>query len=257
MSPLPVWQLDDPHSPDAERAAALGLACVSAVPADGFYLYRDESGALGLRAAHDRRTHPLYCDLADAAARRLGSGARRSPLARACGLQRPGTPRIVDVTAGLGRDTATLAGLGATVQPIERHPALFALLADGWTRACAGDERVSSARSSTAGSIAAPILADARAWLAAPDVPARYDIIYLDPMFASTRRKAKPQKAMAWLGEIAGADADAFELLEAARQAGAPRVVVKQHGRAAPLTTPSHQIHARAVRFDVYLQPAQ
>ena len=90
-------------------------------------------------------------------------------------------------------------------------------------------------------------------WLAAGRPAAPINTIYMDPMFAATRRKAQPQKALAWLGELAGPDMDADDLLAAAHQAAAKRVVVKQHARSTPLASPSYQIKAKAVRFDVYL----
>ena len=47
-------------------------------------------------------------------------GGRGQALPKACGLSKGQTPRIVDATAGLGRDSFLLASLGAEVTLIER-----------------------------------------------------------------------------------------------------------------------------------------
>lgn len=179
--------------------------------------------------------------------RRIASG-RRMPLARALGLHRRPGVRVLDATCGLGRDSAVLAGLGCTVTAIERHPALHALLADGLRRgrALAGewfdnwqalhhDEAVN--------------------WLASAGEADAFDAIYIDPMFDNARRKARPQRALQWLGQLLDGDDDAPQVLEAARSRALQRVVVKNHARAAPLASPDHQIHGRATRFDVYISP--
>ncbi len=62
-------------------------------------------------------------------------GGRGQALPRAAGLTGSATPRIVDATAGLGRDAFLLASLGAEVTLLERSPEVHALLADGIARA--------------------------------------------------------------------------------------------------------------------------
>lgn len=214
-------------------------------PSAGLYLARDQ-GRLGLHRADGPRTYPLICDLAAVAADRA-AGARHSPLAKACGLTRPTAMHVCDATAGLGRDSVMLAWLGASVTPLERHPVIYLLLHDAWQRLHAGSSCLEwIAR------LGAPQSVDAGRWLADRSATPIHTI-YMDPMFAATRRKAQPQKALAWLNELAGPDMDADDLLAAARRTAAKRVVVKQHARAAPLAPPSHQIKAKAVRFDVYL----
>ncbi|WP_158583325.1 class I SAM-dependent methyltransferase [Salinisphaera sp. Q1T1-3] len=244
-----VWLMNEAATAaDHATARWLALPVVAEPPARGFYLARDVDG-LALHRADDARAHPVRCDLAEAVAQRA-RGVRQSPLARACGLRRAAGLHVLDSTAGLARDSAALAAAGCTVQMIERHPVLHALLADAHAR-LDGLEHATSA-TAWAMRLAPPVHADAAAWLA--DQPAGdFDVIYMDPMFESPRRKAKPQKALAWLADLAGHDGDADTLLAAARAAGAGRVVVKQHARAKPLAPPSHQVEARAVRFDVYL----
>lgn len=248
-----MWLIapDDAHAPrDRQRAADLGLEPVQRVPDQGFYLARDESG-LALRYAPDTAGSGLRCALADSAGlANRQAGGRRSPLARAFGLHRHPPMRILDATAGLARDAATLAGLGCDVTALERQPALYALIADA-------TQRIDESPSAPAWwpHWQPPVYADARSWLAARSGDAAFDAIYIDPMFASPRRKSAPQKALAWLAELAGADDDAPEVLDIARQQATRRVVVKQHARATPIAPPDLQVRGRAIRFDIYLTP--
>ena len=61
-------------------------------------------------------------------------GGRGQALPKACGLSKGQTPRIVDATAGLGRDSFLLASLGAEVTLIERSKHMHRLLEDGLAR---------------------------------------------------------------------------------------------------------------------------
>ena len=53
------------------------------------------------------------------------------------GIQPGIRPRVLDATAGLGRDAFVLATLGCEVSLIERQPLIAALLDDGLSRAAA------------------------------------------------------------------------------------------------------------------------
>src|SRR5699024_10273062 len=125
--------------------------------------------------------------------RRIVAG-KRQPLARALGLHRRGGLRVLDATCGLGRDSAVLAGLGCRITAIERHPALHALLADALRRAHMQEPPGHD-------NWRALHCADALAWLQERGQAADHDVIYLDPMFDSSRRKARPQRALQWLAE--------------------------------------------------------
>lgn len=246
-----VWVVDSADAEatrDTRRATELGICPVRGIPEDGFYIARDDLG-LSLRHATDGAS--LRCALADPselAGRQ--SGGRRSPLARAFGLHRHPPMRILDTTAGLARDAATLASLGCDVTTVERQPALFALIADATQRIDASPDAPPWWPHWQP-----PVHANAAPWLSENTGRAIFDAIYIDPMFASPRRKSAPQKALAWLAELAGNDNDASEVLDIARRHAARRVVVKQHTRAEPMAPPDLQIRGRAIRFDIYLTP--
>jgi len=222
---------------------------VDTPPVRGFYLVSTPDGLTLKHADAPSGDSGLRLDLSDDDAVRRAAGGKQSALAKAFGLHRRAPSRVLDTTAGLGRDACMLATLGCEVQSLERQPALHALL-------CDARERAALVAPDWLARWPTPILTDAQRWIETqlPGGPS-FDAIYIDPMFASSRRKAKPQKALAWLAELAGTDDDAPALLAVARRHARKRVVVKQHGRSAPLAPPDNQVVGKAVRFDIYLTP--
>lgn len=169
------------------------------------------------------------------------AAGHRQPLARAFGLHRRGKPRVLDATAGLGRDSAVLAGLGCHVTLLERSPVLHAMLAD--TIASFG------------ASCPLKLLAcqDARHYWA--DHPERHDVVYLDPMYPERGKVALAKKEAQLLRALAGEDLDADALLAPAMDHALERVVVKRHPKADWLAgrKPSHSLAGTRARYDVYL----
>lgn len=178
-----------------------------------------------------------------------GIGPRREEIARAVGLPSPRQLRIVDATAGWGRDSAVLAALGCEVTMLERHPVVAALLEDGMARAALA---------------AVPevlrflprlrlVHDDAIAWLAdAREDPA--DVILLDPMFPDRDSSAAVRKEMVLFQHLVGDDDDASRLLEVALERAVHRVVVKRPAAAPPLAgrPADYSLKGRSTRFDVY-----
>jgi len=171
-------------------------------------------------------------------------GGRRQLLARAVGLHRERALHILDATAGLGRDGFTLAALGARVTLVERHPTVARLLADARQRAL-GDAATAQAAARTE-----IVCADARKLIGPP---ARFDVVYLDPMYPERGKAALAKKELQLLRELTGGDADADALLESAH--ARRRVVVKRPRGAPPLAgrPPSLALSGTQARFDVYL----
>lgn len=244
MSPHIPLRLDDPESTPSDLPP--GFERIRDRPAAGFYLEM-RAGVLTLQhAAAADHGHGLAIDLLDPGIARRLAGGRKSLLARALGLRRHPQPRVLDTTCGLGRDSANLAGLGCRVHALERHPVLHALLADALARA-----REAATPPAWLGNWAGLEHADARDWLA-DSPPGQFDIVYIDPMFEAGRRKARPQKALAWLNELVGSDNDAARLLAIARRHAGRLTVVKQHARSQPLAPVDRQVQGKAVRFDIY-----
>lgn len=241
------------------RAGALAqtLALDSVVLGDGdwrqhvghTYLLLVSEAGLALGMTGSARMLPVRADLADPALWYRIRGARREDLARAVGVSRRRALRVVDATAGWGRDSALLAALGCEVSMIERQPLIAALLDDALMRArlCERDEvRQLAARLRL-------ICADARGVMRAWAAPAP-DVVLLDPMFPERHGSAAVRKEMQFFQGIVGSDEDAPSLLQAALETAVHRVVVKRPRKAPPLAgpQPSHAFEGRSTRFDVY-----
>ena len=191
------------------------------------------------------------------AARQHERGLARQPLARAVGVTRLGrrlgrAPRVVDATGGLGRDAWFIASLGCPVTLIERSPLVHALLEAALARA--------AREPATAGTAAriALVLGDARTLLAELD-RSRADVVYLDPMYPESRRRAAVNKGMQFLQALVGGEADESGLLAAALDAAGSQVTVKRPAAAPPLagdeqfTGQRSTISSPGTRYDVYL----
>lgn len=174
-------------------------------------------------------------------------GGRGQALPKAAGFAKGQTPRIVDTTAGLGRDAFLLASLGAEVTLIERSAEMHALLAEAMDRAReAGPDYADIIGRMTL------VLGDGRELL--PTL--RPEVVLVDPMHPPRGNTALVKKEMRLLREIVGADPDAFELMQAALAAASKRVVLKWPLRAESLSglpLPSHQIIGKSTRYDVFM----
>jgi len=206
---------------------------------------------LGLQKTSEKKFAPFYIDFLSAKMRYRSkqAGLRNERLARAIGIKPSETPRIIDATAGLGRDSYILAKLGYQVTMLERSPILYAMLQDALIRA-------------QQDSFAAPfcekislIFTDAITWLkqlAAKNYP---EVIYLDPMFPERKKSASVKKEMLILQDLLQKDIDTEELFQTAHACATKRVVVKRSRFAEKISAhpPSFSIAGTSSRFDVYL----
>lgn len=196
----------------------------------------------------DTKSKPFLIDFTEGAwiYRLQQAGLRKEAIARAMGTHPNKHPRIIDATAGLGRDSFLLAALGFHVTLLERSPIVHALLADALLRARVHEKL-------------APIVnrmqlhcVDACDYLSQH----QFDIVYLDPMFPSRDKSALVKKEMVILQTLLGKDPDTDALFAAASTCAAQRIVVKRPRLAAGLTgiAPSYSLTGKSSRFDVYLQ---
>merc|ERR1711991_658176 len=141
-----------------------------------------------LRKLDEPKLGAIFVDLAGGAVahRRKFGGGKGQSIAKAAGLNKGATPRVLDGTAGLGRDAFVLASLGCHVQMIERNPVVATLLDDGLKRAKLDpeiggwvSERMSLLHCSSLEAL--EVLADEPNKLDQDFV--RPDVIYLDPMY--------------------------------------------------------------------------
>ena len=228
---------------------------MNVLPAFSFALRRT-GDRLELAAGHHPDYGPICADWTTAEIRRRIAGGKRQLLGKAVGLARLAQPRVLDATAGLGRDAFVLASLGAQVTLVERNATVAALLADARLRALADPvTAAAAARTAIVGADARNLLALPPSAVAGGLAGERFDVIYLDPMYPDRGKSALAKKELQLLRELAGPDDDAAELLEPALANARRRVVVKRPLRAPPLARrePSLAFAGSQARFDVYL----
>jgi 16S rRNA (guanine1516-N2)-methyltransferase len=225
-----------PDYRDAARVLALKLDValleVACTP-------RLELGARGLFLCMPACT-PMQVDFDATVRARTGPGIKKSALLRACKLK-PGM-RVLDATAGWGRDAAVLASTGAHVTLCEREGVLAALLEDGLTRLSHPTKLILDL-----------IPVDARTYLEACDRADYPDVIYCDPMHPERVKSARVKKDLQALQILLGSDNNPEALLACARACAKLRVVVKSSARLPALMKPSYSVTGKTVRFDVYV----
>ena len=212
------------------------------------HLNLDNQALPRLNVMHDKLVlllehfSPLFVDFTSVALQKRKAAGKKQGLVRACkptkGL------RILDVTAGWGRDAAVLASLGSEVLMLERQPVMAALLADGL------------ARMKLQHALLLPLSLmhiDASLYLQQLSDIDYPDVIYMDPMHPVRQKSALVKKDLQALQQMVGADMDALDLLQLALTKANQRVVVKWPQRLAPLLPPHFSIAGETIRFDVYL----
>lgn len=139
-----------------------------------------------------------------------------------------------------------MATLGCRVTMIERSVVVAQLLSDALLRA--------QSHPDLAGAVERITLVVGDALRILPTLPAP-DAIMLDPMFPDRRKQAMVKGEMQILQRFLGKDEDAMDLLQAAIDTGAKRVVLKRpmHDRDDLMLSPTYSIKGSAVRYDVYM----
>lgn len=197
------------------------------------------------------KTGAVFVDFASDALtfRRLHGGGRKESIAKAVGIKGDILPRVLDGTAGLGRDAFVLASLGCQVDMIERSPVVAALLSDGLKRASLSEQLADwlPQRMHLFHGVSYDLLSD---WQG--EQP---DVVYLDPMFPHRKKTAAVKKEMRVFQHLLGPDQDADKLLTPALSIAKHRVVVKRPDAAPWLNNrePNMAISSKKHRFDVYL----
>ena len=196
---------------------------------------------------------PVRVDFVEGAVahRRLYGGGSGQMIAKAVGVQPGVRPRVLDATAGLGKDAFVLASLGCDMSLIERQPIIAALLEDGLARA-QGDLEVGAivARMRLLRGNSIEVM---QQWQGDPP-----QVIYLDPMFPHREKSALVKKEMRLFRPLVGDDMDAPALLAAALALASHRVVVKRPRKAPCIDgpKPSHALEGKSSRYDIYPKKA-
>jgi len=242
----------DPSLADKARALAAQLGLPLHIPAadipallltltpERLELWQTGKGAEG----------PLFVDFIGGAIeyRRKQGTSRKEAIARAVGLKGGARPVVLDITAGLGRDSFILASLGCTVQMVERSPVVAALLADALARA--KEEPMLAEIMARLSLMMGDSLEILRDWQGE-----RPEVICIDPMFPHRSKSALVKKEMRLIRLLVGDDEDSDQLLAAALAIASRRVVVKRPRLAPALLgpEPNFTTGGKNSRFDVYL----
>lgn len=169
-------------------------------------------------------------------------------LLKACNNKQRNIKTLLDITAGWGMDSLSLASHGQQVTLLEQNPLVYAIVA--YSLDCL------AADPAGAGLTARLSLQQVHAldYLQALNRERAFDCIYLDPMFPVHKSTAKPSKALQILQALTE-NRDIDTCFELALQCAAKRVVVKRPARASTLGNlkPDLVYREKTVRFDVYL----
>jgi len=210
---------------------------------------------LSLQQTGRKAPGPIFAEFTEGAVdhRRKFGGGKGQMIAKAVGIKAGVYPKVLDATAGLGKDSFVLASLGSNVKMLERSQVVYGLLENGLHRAkyfaqendpelLAVISRMQLVQQSSH---------DYLSSLGADNYP---DVIYLDPMFPEREKSAEVKKEMAAFHSLVGKDEDADLLLPLALSKVNYRVVVKRPRKAPFLNnqTPSYQLEGKSSRFDIY-----
>ena len=156
--------------------------------------------------------------------------------------------KILDTTAGLGRDTFTLASRGHLVTAIEKDHYIYLLLLDAleWAKKDCNLKQIADNITLINANSAAYILTTNK----------QFDAVYIDPMFPERKKSAKVKQNMQIMHQIAFNDENInSQILDNAFASSiAKKIIVKRPINDEYLSAkkPSAQIKGKTNRFDIY-----
>ncbi len=208
---------------------------------------------LELRKLDEPKLGAVYVDFVKGtmAHRRKFGGGRGEAISKAVGIKKDILPTVIDATAGLGRDAFVLACVGCNVRLVERNPVVAALLEDGLKRAYLDPEIGEFMQQRMQ-------LLNVRSIAELGNEVEKADVVYLDPMYPhkqKNKKQALVKKEMRVFQHLVGADLDADQFLEIAKNLAKKRVVVKRPDYAPFLADqkPDFSHTTKNHRFDIYL----
>lgn len=230
-----------------QLAKDYGLALIHEIQQDhfDFILYLDLQ-KLKLRDMSYKQASFLEINFVEGALayRKAKGGGHDQALAKALGLPNKGL-KILDATAGLGRDAFLLAALGSQIVACERNPIVFLLL-DSALKHWQEHTGIEKERQRLSF-----IHCDA---IEALDNIQDIDAVYLDFMFPEKKKSALVKKEMQILQKLVGHDDCDSRIVEKALALAKKRVVVKRPVWADPVYPKvSRKLEGKTTRFDIYI----
>lgn len=151
--------------------------------------------------------------------------------------------KILDCTAGFGKDSFILSSFGHNITMIEKNPVIFELLNNGLERAIKNNELKSIINRMNL------IHQDSKEYLTKTNE--FYDFIYLDPMFPPTKKEIKPKISIQYLRGIVGYDNEkSFEELINLSCKKSKKVVIKRPNNVKSFKGTTYSIQLKDTRYD-------
>lgn len=245
----------EPSTAERDLAKALPAILMNADATTSLncdFFLRFERRGLTLSLNEPSAPGGLCIDFSDSdLTRRAHDKLKQQNLCKAAGFKGSQPLRILDATAGLGKDAWLLANAGATVLMLERSSVVFALLQDGIARG--------RTRGTEKSSILERMQLKHTDFLHPAEALPKFDVVYLDPMFPPSSKTARAKKEMYLLQRLLGENScDEQSLLTKARAIAQKRVVVKRAKLSPYLAKvkPDIEFKGSSNRFDVYLNTA-
>jgi 16S rRNA (guanine1516-N2)-methyltransferase len=161
------------------------------------------------------------------------NSVHKQPLAKALGLKKGiPAPLVLDVTAGMLNDTILIHSMGFNVNALERNPIAY-ILGRNTLEISKIDIQLN--------------------FQDANDLEGEHDVIYFDPMYEETNKKALPKKEMRIFREVVGVDVDAKSVAEKLKN-HTRRLVIKRSIKGKPLLdSPNMTFEGKSTAYDVFL----
>ena len=161
-------------------------------------------------------------------------GLKKEPLATAIGSK---CETVIDATCGMAKDTCYFISMGKKVIAYERNPIVVLLL----------KQNLNIAQRKRRLNIPLTIINGEC------EEFGENAVVYFDPMYEETNKKALPQKNMRIFRSLVGVDDDAMEFAMKLK-ASSSRLIIKRPIKSAPLIErPSFSTKGKSTRYDVYL----
>ncbi|MCV6639006.1 class I SAM-dependent methyltransferase [Candidatus Albibeggiatoa sp. nov. NOAA] len=258
MNNIPIYCSQTDLQPQAQRLAAqFNFPLVETISTASNQLYLELNQQHLALHSNTEKTQGVYVDFVQGKLgyRREHNCGRNQPLPRAIGLKKHKHLKVLDATAGLGRDAFVLAVLGCQVTMMERSPVLAALLTDGLQRL------EQQAELKVIWDNMRLIHQPTQDYLQNLDSESYPDVVYLDPMYPHRQKSALVKKEMRFIRQVVGEDHDSYDVLAIALQRVKQRVVVKRpkgapllsaNGEDVPEIKPHTQVESKNTRYDIY-----
>ncbi len=197
-------------------------------------------GSLGLSLL-DTKGHAIALDWNALKWKQRAKGARgQDPLVKVC-LASHGA-KILDITAGWGRDAMVMAQAGGHLTLLEKNPLMAAMLFQA--HQSLNDLKLQSNIKC--------VWADAHDYL--KTTTEKPDVIYIDPMHPERQKTALVKKHLQVLQQLVPPNEDVEALIQLALQNVLKRVVVKWPEKQSAHFKPTYSVHGKTIRFDVYIK---